>query len=106
MPHSINALNKKHGLCAGTYLCSVNVDKSVALHSDKAYAIVLATGADTRKGNLVTHILFPKYMEFKYFEELPIVIIFLLLYALSIIVAIGFSLKSSHIEYNWINVFT
>jgi predicted P-type ATPase len=44
-------------------------------------AIVTATGMDTSKGKLLSTILFPEQMIFKYDEELPIVVLMLLCYA-------------------------
>ncbi|KAI5068179.1 hypothetical protein GOP47_0016524 [Adiantum capillus-veneris] len=44
-------------------------------------AVVTATGMSTSKGNLLSAILYPEQMLFKYDEELPVVVILLLLYA-------------------------
>ena len=44
-------------------------------------ALVTATGISTSKGNLVSCILFPQRMRFKYDEELPVVIALLGVYA-------------------------
>ena len=48
---------------------------------DGVTAVVIATGMDTTKGDLLAAILFPARMVFKYDEELAVVIIILLAYS-------------------------
>ena len=48
---------------------------------DGVTAVVIATGMDTTKGDLLAAILFPARMMFKYDEELAVVIIILLAYS-------------------------
>jgi magnesium-transporting ATPase (P-type) len=43
--------------------------------------VVVQSGMDTSKGKLLSTILFPEQMIFKYDEELPIVVLMLLCYA-------------------------
>lgn len=62
----------KHTLFAGT-----KVLQSGTSASDQVLAVVTATGISTSKGQLVSSILFPGVMRFKYDEELPAVMIIL-----------------------------
>jgi cation-transporting ATPase 13A3/4/5 len=64
----------KHTLFAGTRTLQAG-------HGEQEVeALVIATGTATSKGELITHILFPRDMVFKYDEELPVAIGFLLVY--------------------------
>jgi len=62
----------KHTLFAGT-----KVLQSGTSASDRVLAVVTATGISTSKGQLVSSILFPGVMRFKYDEELPAVMMIL-----------------------------
>lgn len=68
--------NSKNCLFAGS-----RVLQAGAKPSDEVVAVVVATGIWTSKGLLISKILFPSTMSFKYDEELPIVICILLVYA-------------------------
>lgn len=61
----------KHTLFAGTKVLQAGAG------SDSVLAVVTATGIATSKGQLVSSILFPGIMRFKYDEELPAVLLIL-----------------------------
>lgn len=44
-------------------------------------AVVVATGIQTGKGQLISHILYPQKILFRYDEELPLVALVLITYA-------------------------
>jgi cation-transporting ATPase 13A3/4/5 len=67
--------HSKHTLFAGTRTLQAGGVQEVL-------ALVTATATKTAKGQLVTHILFPRKMHFKYDEELPIALGGLFLYAI------------------------
>ena len=57
-------------------------------------AVVVATGIQTGKGQLISHILYPQRILFKYDEELPIVAGVLIIFALIVFpVAIWFQVR-------------
>ena len=56
---------------------------------------VSCTGMATSKGELMSSILFPQVMVFKYDEELPIVVALMLTYALvCAMICVGFQLSN------------
>lgn len=61
----------KHTLFAGTKVLQAGTG------SDRVMAVVTATGIATSKGQLVSSILYPGIMRFKYDEELPAVMLIL-----------------------------
>ena len=67
----------RHALFAGTTVLQLNLDKNRSV-----IAKVSATGTGTCKGQLVSTILYPEQLLFRYEEELEVVICFLLLYGL------------------------
>jgi len=73
-PHA----GKSHTLFAGTSCLQVG---SGADDDEEVIAIVSATGIATGKGELISQILYPVPMRFKYDEELPLVVCMLLVYA-------------------------
>ncbi|MCO5592424.1 hypothetical protein L7F22_046427 [Adiantum nelumboides] len=76
----------RHTLFSGTRVLQAGS------RNDRAVlAVVTATGMSTSKGKLLSAILYPEQMLFKYDEELPVVVILLLLYAfVCFIIAIVF----------------
>ncbi|KAH7415779.1 hypothetical protein KP509_14G060200 [Ceratopteris richardii] len=67
----------RHTLFSGTRVLQAGT------HQDHdVLAFVTATGMSTSKGKLLAAILYPEQMVFKYDEELPVVVILLLIYAL------------------------
>lgn len=66
-----------HTLFSGTQVLQAGAGDG----STEALGIVTATGMSTSKGRLLSMILFPEQMVFKYDEELPIVVGLLLCYA-------------------------
>lgn len=74
----------RHTLFSGTQVLQAGGDGS-----REVLAIVTATGMSTSKGRLLSTILFPEQMVFKYDEELPIAVGLLLSYA---VVCFGLSL--------------
>jgi hypothetical protein len=70
---------KKHLLFAGTTVLQV---QGGADGTGVPVGVVLSTGINTDKGQLIAQILFPTQMRFKYDEELPAVCLLLLLYAM------------------------
>jgi magnesium-transporting ATPase (P-type) len=87
------AFSKKHRLFAGTVLLDSDGRGDGGEDGDVestgtaggggcgCVGIVTATGISTSKGDLVSQILFPTTMTFRYDEELPLVVVFLLLYS-------------------------
>ena len=74
----------RHTIFAGTSVLQINPDKS-----GKVFAIVSATSTATSKGQLISSILYPETVLFRYEEELEAVICLLLLYGF---VAFGMSM--------------
>jgi len=68
---------KAHTLYAGTICLQTGTGEG----DDETIAVVSATGINTGKGELISQILFPVPMRFKYDEELPLVVAMLLVYA-------------------------
>ncbi|CAM6091151.1 unnamed protein product [Calypogeia fissa] len=66
----------RHTLFSGTTVLQAGTSPS-----DEVVGVVSATGMATSKGNLLSSILYPDRMVFKYDEELPIVVLALLCYA-------------------------
>lgn len=82
----------KHSLFAGTRLLQAG---SVADTQEPVVGLVLTTGISTSKGALVSDILYPSKVQFKYDLEMPVVWTILLLYALVVLViAIWFQLRA------------
>lgn len=79
--------HSKHTLFAGT--CTLQAGKGQA----EVVARVLQTGTSTSKGELITHILFPQEMVFKYDEELPITLLMLLGYGMFAFVCVNVALS-------------
>lgn len=76
-PHTSDLSNiNRYKLIAGTKVMQAGGNNEVV------HAIVVHTGINTFKGELVSTILYPQEMVFKYDEELPVVVAILLLYAL------------------------
>jgi magnesium-transporting ATPase (P-type) len=71
---------KKHLLFAGTTVLQV---QGGADGTGVPVGVVLSTGINTDKGQLISQILFPTQMRFKYDEELPAVCLLLGLYAVA-----------------------
>lgn len=67
----------RHTLFSGT-----RVLQAGSRQNHEVLAVVTATGMSTSKGKLLAAILYPEQMLFKYDEELPVVVILLLLYAI------------------------
>lgn len=73
---------RKHTLYAGTTVLQARAPLATnsSIIANKVIGIVIATGTNTSKGDLVSTILFPQKVLFKYDEELFIVVILLLCY--------------------------
>ncbi|KAL3676686.1 hypothetical protein R1sor_026634 [Riccia sorocarpa] len=69
--------HSSHTLFSGTTVLQAGVESQ-----DDVLAIVTATGMETSKGELISSILYPEKMIFKYDEELPIVVTLLLMYGI------------------------
>lgn len=101
-PNDINAKVTEKGaqrftLYSGTTLLQVERGQH-----DDALAVVTATGIQTGKGQLISHILYPQRILFKYDEELPVVAAVLIVYALIVFpIAIWFQIKAGT-ESSWI----
>jgi cation-transporting ATPase 13A3/4/5 len=67
----------KHTIYAGTSVLQVNADESSAV-----LGVVTATGTFTSKGQLISSILYPEVLKFRYEEELEAVILMLLGYGI------------------------
>ena len=70
--------NKSSTIFGGT---KVLLDSSAADEEAQPIAVVTATGINADKGQLISQILHPTPMSFKYDEELPLVVAMLLVYA-------------------------
>ena len=97
------SMNAKHVLMASTTVLETP--------NDSAVAVVLATGMDTSKGEILASILYPQQMIFKYDEELIAVSLLLLCYSffcfgLSIYLQSHNGSKSSSLTKLWYGVFT
>jgi cation-transporting ATPase 13A2 len=91
--------HSKHTLFAGTR----TLQASQGEHDVEA--LVVETGTFTSKGKLVTHILYPHEMIFKYDEELPIAIGILLLYGAFAVIMVEVCLAINGSEKAWITTF-
>eukprot|EP00656_Telonema_subtile_P009200 TRINITY_DN14315_c0_g1_i1.p1 TRINITY_DN14315_c0_g1~~TRINITY_DN14315_c0_g1_i1.p1 ORF type:complete len:323 (+),score=72.76 TRINITY_DN14315_c0_g1_i1:190-1158(+) len=69
-PFDLQGRSSKFGLFAGTKVLQAGTG---ALDEPPVEALVVNTGIHTSKGQLVSQILFPAQMQFKYDEELPVV---------------------------------
>lgn len=67
----------KHTVYAGTTVLQVNADDS-----SMVLGVVTATGTFTSKGQLISTILYPEVLKFRYEEELEAVIVMLLAYGI------------------------
>eukprot|EP00249_Psilotum_nudum_P025155 c29394_g1_i2 orf=541-4356(-) len=67
----------RHTLFSGTTILQAGASDNAVVQ-----AVVTATGVATSKGELLSAILYPEKLLFKYDEELPIVVTLLLLYAI------------------------
>ncbi|KAL3158258.1 hypothetical protein ABBQ38_010509 [Trebouxia sp. C0009 RCD-2024] len=72
----------KGGSARHTLLSSTLVVQAGNSHSEDVVAVVSATGMATSRGQLMSTIIFPAPMVFKYDEELPIVIALMILFAI------------------------
>ena len=94
-PNDMNAKVTEKGaqrftLYSGTTLLQVERGEH-----DDALAVVTATGIQTGKGQLISHILYPQRILFKYDEELPVVAAVLIVYALIVFpIAIWFQVSN------------
>lgn len=74
---------------AGTTLLQIQQGEN-----EDVLAVVTATGIQTSKGQLISHILYPQKLVFKYNEELPIVAGLLIVFALIVFpIAIWFQVR-------------
>jgi predicted P-type ATPase len=73
----------RHTVFAGTTVLQIDGDKN-----GNVLALVTRTSTGTSKGQLISTILYPEQLRFRYEEELEVVIVFLLLYG---ILAFGLS---------------
>ncbi|KAJ7537387.1 hypothetical protein O6H91_11G004100 [Diphasiastrum complanatum] len=77
VPYNPQGNGARHTLFSGT-----TVIQSGSQTNDDVQAIVTATGMATSKGELLSGILYPQILVFKYDEELPVVVLFLIAYAI------------------------
>ena len=87
----------RHTLFAGTTVLQLNPDAD-----GNVEGIVTSTGTWTSKGQLVASILFPEQLRFKYEEEMEVVVLLLLLFAIvSFVLVIHFQNETGS-KTNWV----
>jgi len=90
----------KYTLFAGTKVLSAGRDLN-----SKVVGIVLKTGSDTSKGELVKHILFPQKISFKYIEEFDIILVILILYSFIVFAMVNVCLAVNNASKDYITIF-
>lgn len=102
--------NKKHRLFAGTTLLDGASETSTkdADGDDGGgggcVGLVTATGISTSKGELISQILFPTTMTFRYDEELPLVVGLLLVYGIICFALVCFFLNRQASKKSWVTM--
>ena len=96
----------KHTLYAGTILRQAGAGGAAdGSEKSEVHAIVTQTGIRTFKGELISHILFPNEMVFQYDEELRVVFMLLVVYALFLF-AISVWLQIKIAPLTWVSIFS
>ncbi|KAI5068182.1 hypothetical protein GOP47_0017102 [Adiantum capillus-veneris] len=91
----------RHTLFSGT-----RVLQAGSRQNHNVLAVVTATGMATSKGKLLAAILYPEQMLFKYDEELPVVVILLLIYALVCFIISLLFMNMTGAETIWVTKWT
>eukprot|EP00250_Pteridium_aquilinum_P014895 c22269_g1_i1 orf=370-4158(-) len=87
----------RHTLFSGT-----RVLQAGSRQNHDVLAVVTETGMSTSKGKLLAAILYPEQMLFKYDEELPVVVVLLLLYAIVCFIIALFFMNMTGSQTIWI----
>lgn len=90
----------KHTLFAGTKVKQAGRSKN-----SEVLAVAIETGTRTSKGELVTHILYPRNMSFKYDEELAVALGMLFCYAFVAFLLVIMCLSINGSQKKWIDYF-
>ena len=87
----------RHSLYAGTTVLQLNPDAD-----GNVEGIVTSTGTWTSKGQLVASILFPEQLRFKYEEEMEVVVLLLLMFAIVCFVLVIHFQNETGSKTNWV----
>ena len=87
-PYRPQGAGKRHALFAGTAVLQTGSPAGAADPTSETLAVVTATAINTSKGGMLSAILYPIQLVFKYDEDLEIVLLILAVYVTVIFVAV------------------